>query len=335
MSSPSETQDRADASRRFVENGYITCSYLTAATFGLPVAVFLEYLMAWGAGRQWVNRTEAEISADTLLSRSQQINARRDLRDAGVLSEERRGLPAAQHYRVDWSAALGCMSATPDRDHPVRGHQQDRENERTSSQNQANLNAKNGEQYIGVNQREVSTGSITDDPLPPTGGVGGLPKMVLPVPVEALDEMPDLRDAVVASGRYEIPPRVGRQRVSSVPTTAPPPGRASMPNADHIDPLLSMSYERMIGPETFKQIATDFRGINVELGAVWVRKVLMVFPFGMTRAHLIETFRRGYQVAADAKKRNTDAPGQHQMRNWRKFLQERLIEFAQEVVNGD
>ena len=54
----------------------------------------------------WFWKPQREITEETGLSRAETETARRRLRDLGVLEEERRGIPATLHYRVD-RAAVG------------------------------------------------------------------------------------------------------------------------------------------------------------------------------------------------------------------------------------
>ena len=58
----------------------------------------------------WFWKTQREISDETGLSRRETETARRKLREMGVLLEDRRGIPATLHFRVDQEAVCRCLS---------------------------------------------------------------------------------------------------------------------------------------------------------------------------------------------------------------------------------
>ena len=71
----------------------------------MTAALFLCQLIYWDPKATdpdgWVWKTREEIFQETGLSRREQETARRQLVDAGVLEEKRRGVPARLFYRVD------------------------------------------------------------------------------------------------------------------------------------------------------------------------------------------------------------------------------------------
>lgn len=71
-------------------------------------AVFLSQAYYWSTGQRipseragWFYKTCKEWQEETRLSRSEQLRARRDLRNAGLLEEKRRGRPARLFYRLN------------------------------------------------------------------------------------------------------------------------------------------------------------------------------------------------------------------------------------------
>ncbi|MFQ1679192.1 replication protein [Pantoea dispersa] len=69
---------------------------------GVTGAVLLSQLVYWHnrMDGEWFYKTQSEIRAETGLSREEQETARRRLISAGVIEEERRGVPAKLFFRV-------------------------------------------------------------------------------------------------------------------------------------------------------------------------------------------------------------------------------------------
>ncbi|MEN4911435.1 conserved phage C-terminal domain-containing protein [Erwinia amylovora] len=70
---------------------------------GPVAAVFLSQMVYWYNRMDggWIYKTQADIASETALSRDEQETARKRLVALGVLDEERRGVPATMHYRVN------------------------------------------------------------------------------------------------------------------------------------------------------------------------------------------------------------------------------------------
>ncbi len=83
---------------------------------GPVAAVFLSQMLYWHnrMGGEWMYKTQADITSETALTRDEQETARKRLVSLGVLAEERRGVPATMHYRinVDRLEALLLEAAT-------------------------------------------------------------------------------------------------------------------------------------------------------------------------------------------------------------------------------
>jgi len=78
---------------------------LARALGGINEALFFQQLAYWsdkGADPEWIYKTQADITAETTLSRYQQEQARGKLRALGVIEEQKRGVPAKLYYRVVW-----------------------------------------------------------------------------------------------------------------------------------------------------------------------------------------------------------------------------------------
>ncbi len=92
--------------------GYRPC--FARAFGGAACAVLLSQFWFWTqtpSGREperdgWFWKSQAAITEETGLSRTETETARRKLRDLGVLQEDVRGLPATLHYRLDIAALL-------------------------------------------------------------------------------------------------------------------------------------------------------------------------------------------------------------------------------------
>lgn len=93
--------------------GYRPC--LAHACGGAQCALLLSQFWFWtgtptvqGRGG-WFWKSQQEITAETGLTRWETETARRKLRALGVLSEERRGIPATVHFRLDPDALCRCL----------------------------------------------------------------------------------------------------------------------------------------------------------------------------------------------------------------------------------
>ncbi|EGT0451665.1 hypothetical protein [Serratia marcescens] len=69
---------------------------------GVTGAVLLSQLVYWPNRMDgWFYKTQAELTTETVLSRYEQEGARKKLVTAGVLEEDRRGVPAKLYFRVN------------------------------------------------------------------------------------------------------------------------------------------------------------------------------------------------------------------------------------------
>ncbi|WHP32819.1 conserved phage C-terminal domain-containing protein [Trabulsiella odontotermitis] len=70
---------------------------------GPVAAVFLSQLVYWHNRMDggWMYKTQADITSETALTRDEQETARKRLIVLGVLEEDRRGVPATMHYRIN------------------------------------------------------------------------------------------------------------------------------------------------------------------------------------------------------------------------------------------
>jgi hypothetical protein len=77
---------------------------LNALTGSVVATVFLANLFQWSGTQRdpdgWIYKTQEEIEAETGLSRREQETARKQLRAATLLREERRGVPARLYYLI-------------------------------------------------------------------------------------------------------------------------------------------------------------------------------------------------------------------------------------------
>lgn len=70
---------------------------------GPVAAVFLSQMVYWHNRMDggWMYKTQADIASETALTRDEQETARKRLIQLGVLEEDRRGVPATMHYRIN------------------------------------------------------------------------------------------------------------------------------------------------------------------------------------------------------------------------------------------
>jgi len=75
---------------------------------GVTGALFLSQLLYWSdrgsEGSGWIYKTQAEWTDETGMTRREQETARRQLREAGVIEERYKGLPAKLFYRINFDA---------------------------------------------------------------------------------------------------------------------------------------------------------------------------------------------------------------------------------------
>ncbi|MGH8711912.1 MAG: hypothetical protein ACREVA_11485 [Burkholderiales bacterium] len=84
-------------------------------TGSVTAALFLSQAVYWqkripDKPDGWWYKTRTQWSEETGLSRYEQETARQRLRDAGILLEERRGMPAKIWYRIDQPALRNLLS---------------------------------------------------------------------------------------------------------------------------------------------------------------------------------------------------------------------------------
>ena len=75
-------------------------------------ALLFQQLAYWsdkGNDPEWIYKTQAELEEETTLTRTQQENARKNLRRLGVVEERKKGLPAKLYFRVDWDALFALL----------------------------------------------------------------------------------------------------------------------------------------------------------------------------------------------------------------------------------
>lgn len=91
---------------------------------GINEALFFQQIAYWsgkGSDPDWIYKTQVELEDETCLSRYQQEQARKQLKKLGVLSDQRRGVPAQLYYRINWDAVFRLLETdNQDREEPVR-----------------------------------------------------------------------------------------------------------------------------------------------------------------------------------------------------------------------
>lgn len=86
---------------------------------GVTAALFISQLHYWYLRTKdrdgWIYRTMEQIQEETGLTRSEQRTARKVLTEAGLLTEERRKMPARFFYRIDWARLVGLLLERDDK----------------------------------------------------------------------------------------------------------------------------------------------------------------------------------------------------------------------------
>ncbi len=79
---------------------------------GVYEALLFQQLAYWsdkGDDPEWIYKTRDDLREETTLNRYQQEQARKSLRNLGVIEEERRGIPAKLYYRVVWDRVFELL----------------------------------------------------------------------------------------------------------------------------------------------------------------------------------------------------------------------------------
>src|SRR4051794_40703256 len=82
---------------------------------GINEALLFQQLAYWsdkGDDPDWIYKSQVELEAETTLSEYQQLQARKRLKNLGVIEDQRRGVPARLYYRVNWEAVYLLFEAT-------------------------------------------------------------------------------------------------------------------------------------------------------------------------------------------------------------------------------
>jgi hypothetical protein len=106
-----------------------------SATAGILLSQLLYWMPRSTDEDGWVWKTREDIYEETALSRYEQESARKVLRDAGVLQEQRMGMPARMHFRVNmkrltemlasyWEEGNGIRELSDDSDDSQLGENQ-------------------------------------------------------------------------------------------------------------------------------------------------------------------------------------------------------------------
>lgn len=100
------TSNPYEAMRGILSDRPIAFHPMLARVFGgIYEALLFQQLAFWsdkGHDPNWIYKTREQLREETTLNRYQQEQARATLRKLGVIDEERRGLPARIHYRINW-----------------------------------------------------------------------------------------------------------------------------------------------------------------------------------------------------------------------------------------
>ena len=137
---------------------------------GINEALLFQQLAYWsdkGADPEWIYKTQKDTEFETTLSRTQQENARKTLRGLGVISEDRRGLPAKLFFKVNWEPMFALLEAA-DKDagnlHPSARGTRDQVRGQAADQIAADLpaNTESTSEITTERPLEASNGPQTD-----------------------------------------------------------------------------------------------------------------------------------------------------------------------------
>ncbi len=88
----------------------------------VTAALLLSQLCYWSdkghTGEGWIYKTQAELELETGMGRREQETARRVLRAAGILEEQKAGTPARLYFRVDFERLVDVLSKDGGIRHP-------------------------------------------------------------------------------------------------------------------------------------------------------------------------------------------------------------------------
>ena len=87
------------------------------AVGGINEALFVQTMMRSGRQEEggWLCLTSDEITERTTLTEKQQLTTRRNLMRMGVLEEQRIGLPARMHYKIDRDVVQDLLARDKER----------------------------------------------------------------------------------------------------------------------------------------------------------------------------------------------------------------------------
>lgn len=130
---------------------------IAKALGSVTAALFLSRLLQWWdykSDPDWLYKTQKEMFEETGLSRHEQDSARKKLRQAGLLEEARRGLPAKVHYKINFDALYMIISQHFLQDHIADQNAEIRQTENTAPpENLASESS--GGQKIGTDGGEL------------------------------------------------------------------------------------------------------------------------------------------------------------------------------------
>ncbi len=86
---------------------------LAKALGSVTAGLFLSQILYWSDkgddAKGWIYKTQAEMYEETGLGRREQETARKVLRRAKVLHEERRGIPARMFFKIDFDVLCNLL----------------------------------------------------------------------------------------------------------------------------------------------------------------------------------------------------------------------------------
>lgn len=221
---------------------------------GINAALLFQQIAFWsntkpdsapGLGA-WIWKTQAELESETALTRYEQEGARRHLRRRGVMQENRRGVPARLHYRIDWRRFFEIIEDEPSP--PECGKPPDKRAEGSPTGSpgyhkpeRGPLADRSGEKAQSFAESVLRESSETEEE----------PKRKVPGPTEAEGAWLEVASALIEAGK------------------APPWFRPWCRGAELTEATLTVSLptSRKIGGETFADLTR--RQLQAELTEAW------------------------------------------------------------------
>jgi len=161
----------------------------------------------------WFYKTRDEWEEETALTRTEQENARRLLRETGFWKEELRGVPAKMHYRIDFE----MLAAYMDGNLPTGR----KENRPSSGKETGSTRRRETRQHITETTTETTSESTTSS----SGASPEAPELVLASEEPTLNQQIWDKYEKAYRRRYHVPPVRNKKLTARSPSSGSGSGK--------------------------------------------------------------------------------------------------------------